>query len=82
MSDVTQKDLAALRADIAATYATRKDLEEVRNLTFKAERALASLEARLDAIGESLKKMEGNISWGVKAVLGIVIAALVALVFK
>ena len=79
---ITHTDLDLLRSEVAATYATKQELDEVYEKATTVEKVIVSLETRLDAIGESLQKLEGNISWGVKAVIGLVIAALVTLVFK
>ena len=80
--NVTHTDLNLLKADIASKYATKEELDEVYEKATTVEKVIVSLETRLDGIGSSLEKLEGNISWGVKVVIGLVLAALATLVFK
>lgn len=71
-----------MRAEVAARYATKKELEEVRNSATKATLVLERVQTQLENIHKSLSKMESHLTWFVRAVLGLVLAALMALVLK
>ena len=82
MEPATTKDLVSLRNEIAARFATKEEVNDVRNTAGKALLSLAEVKVQLETISASLTRMDGHLTWFVRIIVAAVLAALLSLVLR
>lgn len=77
---VDEEDLQGLVARLEQRFATKEEMNNLREEARIVERTLNKLEVQMENATKALQNIENNIGWFVKGVLIIVLGAVVGLV--
>lgn len=75
-------EVELLRAEVKGEYATKEELQEVRDIAHAGALALAEVQVQLKNINLRLEELNGHLTWFVRVVIGIIAAALLAVILK
>lgn len=75
-------EVELLRAEIRGEYATKGELREVRDTAHAGALALAEVQVQLKNINLRLEELNGHLTWFVRVVIGVIAAALLAVILK
>ena len=75
-------EVELLRAEIRAEYATKDEVGEVRNVAHAGAVVLAEVQVQLQNINLRLGELNGHLTWFVRVIIGIIAAALLAVILK